>query len=142
MITAGSECKVRAQINPIFFDDNELDNYATSSFFLNVESEASLTHEFAYDDAGLYPEFGSGNDLPVLAKRTGQGVGFSNESGSYAMRIKLMARDTLYGLRIFFGSANASPDAIRLSVYHGSDTSNSPGKIVVYAGDTAKIADE
>jgi hypothetical protein len=142
MITQGRECKVRAQINPIsFFDDNMHDNYATSSFFLNVESEASLTHEFAYDDAGIVAGYQKGNDL-LFSNGQGRGVGFNNSSGSYAMRIKLMARDTLYGVQAYFSWMNGSPDAIRFCVYHGSDSSDVPGKLVVYKGDTAKMAAE
>ncbi len=134
MVTLGRECKVKAFIPYANYDAYEGDNSAYTSFFLNAESDGSLTHEFAYDDGGLLPASDVGNDWPVVTNRTGQGVGFNNTSGAYAMRIKLMKKDTLYGVRAYFGSANASPDAIRFAVYEGSDTSNIPGNLVSVQG--------
>jgi hypothetical protein len=142
LITLGNELKVKAFIPYSNYDAFEGDNSAYTSFFLNVENESSLTHEFAYDDGGLLPASNVGNDWPVITTRTGQGVGFNNTSGAFAMRIKLMKKDTLYGVRAYFGSANASPDALRFAVYEGSDTSNIPGKQVSIQGISTSFYDE
>jgi hypothetical protein len=142
LITLGNELKVKAFIPYSNYDLFEGDNSAYSSFFLNAESEGSLTHEFAYDDGGILPTMHSGNDWPTVTTRTGQGVGFNNSSGAYAMRIKLMKRDTLYGIRAYFGRANASPDALRFAVYEGSDSSNVPGAMVSIQGISTSFQSE
>lgn len=137
LISTGRECTVHAWIGYSGFDSYAYDDYAYSSFFINAESQASLTHEFSYDDAGIVAQSNVGNDMPVFTKLQGQGVGFNGNTGSYAMRIKLVKSDTLYGISAYFASANASNEDIRLSVYEGSDTSNIPGSRVNISGYSA-----
>jgi hypothetical protein len=129
-VTAGRECKVNAFIGYSAFDAYPDDDYAYSTFYMPVESGSSLTHEFAYDDAGISPMPGAGNDMPTLMDRTGAGAGFNNSTGSFAIKFKVIRRDTVYGARIYFGRGNAANDPIRISVREGSNTSLTPGALV------------
>lgn len=142
MVTLGRECKVKAFIPYSNYDVFEGDNNASSSFFLNAEEDVSQYHAFAYDDAGIYPQRLDGNDWASVMNRRGSGVGFNNNTGSFAMRFKLMAKDTLYGVQAYFCEGNAANDAIRISVHEGSDSSNVPGALVNIPGVTASFTDE
>ena len=104
------------------YDSYTEDNGTYTLFFLDINPPTSPDpQEFAYDD--------NSNDWPGLTQVTGQGIGFNNNSGSFAMKFRLMAKDTIYGARVYFANANQSPDAIRVSLLKGS-TSCAP------AGDT------
>jgi hypothetical protein len=66
------------------------------------------------------------NAWPGLVQVTGAGVGFDNNSGSFAMKFRLSVKDTLYGIRVYFANGNQSGDDIRLSILKGSPTSGVP----------------
>jgi hypothetical protein len=103
-------------------DYNDDDNLAQCTFSLNVVRDVDSTQEFALDDGT--------NDYPELTNRKGAGVGFSNTSGSYAMRFKLVRPDSLFGARVYFASGNSGPDPIRIAIHRGSDTSDVPGEVI------------
>jgi hypothetical protein len=112
---------VRAQLGGGGYDTYSEDNATFSRFYLNSKFRGSdlpsgERGEMGYDDAGIDPEAGAGNDIPFLTKITGDGIGFNNSSGSYAVKFSLPRRDTIYGARIYFSNGNASPDAIRISL--------------------------
>jgi hypothetical protein len=113
-----------------------------TQFALNVDENNSNggVQEFAYDAAGLDPGLNSGNDWPGLVQITGEGVGFVNTSGSFAMKFTLSTQDTFYGIRAFFGNANQSPDAIRLSLLSGEPGSCTPGDTLEQEGVQATVA--
>lgn len=94
------------------FDSYTDDNGTFTRFFLDVNSGGPDPQEFAYDD--------NTNDWPGITLFNGEGIGFNNFSGSFATKFKLQAKDTLYGVRIYFSNANQSPDAIRISVLKGN----------------------
>jgi hypothetical protein len=106
-----------------FHDDNE--NYST--FYLNVDRDQS---EFAYDDAGMQPAREGGNDVPFIVGSKGRGLGSLQGSGSYAMKFVLTSRDTLKGANVYFASANAGDDAIRISVFQDNPDKCTPGDTV------------
>lgn len=137
LISQGRECKVRAWIDRSGYDLYEDDNEAYSSFYLNVAAGSS-DQEFAYDDGGLSPGLHAGNDYPAITDRQGYGAGFSNTSGSYAMRFNLIRTDTLYGVRVYFARMNAAPDPISIAVHDGSPTSNTPGSVITSFTDERK----
>ncbi|HET6510780.1 MAG TPA: FlgD immunoglobulin-like domain containing protein, partial [Candidatus Kapabacteria bacterium] len=133
-IGGAQEYVVHAWIAQEGYDSYEDDNGTYTKFNLMVEQEAGLTQEFAYDDAGMNPQVNEGNDIPALTLLTGQGIGFANNSGSFATKFRLVTKDTLYGVRVYFGNANQSPDAIRVSVLEGNPSSATPGDLVVQPG--------
>lgn len=133
LLGATRECKVIARIAYDAWDWYTENDEATSTFFLPVESHSDPIQEFAYDDAGIQALYG-GNDWSALLNRQGQGIGFNNTTGSYAVKFKLMKTDTLYGVRIYFGRMNAAPDAIRISTYYGTDSGRVPGAAVNIPG--------
>ncbi len=94
------------------YDSYTDDNGTFTKFFLDVNSGGPDPQEFAYDD--------NTNDWPGITLFNGEGVGFSNFSGSFATKFKLQAKDTLYGVRVYFANGNQSPDAIRISVLKGN----------------------
>lgn len=113
------------------FDSYSLDDVMHTAFFLNAGMHSPSLPEgrgqMAYDDAGGSPPDGAGNDIPFLTSQTGDGIGFNNSSGSYAVKHTLPQRDTIYGALIYFGSANASPDAIRISLHSDDSAALVPG---------------
>jgi hypothetical protein len=141
-VGGGQEYVIHAWIAQEGYDSYEDDNGTYTKFNLMVEQEAGLTQEFAYDDAGLNPQPNDGNDWPAVTQRTGQGVGFNNNSGSFATKFRLVTKDTLYGVRVYFGNANQSPDAIRISVLEGNPNSSTPGDLVVQPNVKTVFPDE
>jgi hypothetical protein len=103
---------VHAWLAQTGYDSYTEDNGTFTRFFLDVNAGGPDPQEFAYDD--------NTNDWPGLTLFNGEGVGFSNFSGSFAMKFRLQAKDTLYGVRVYFANGNQSPDAIRLSVLKGN----------------------
>lgn len=94
------------------YDSYTDDNGTYTRFFLDINPPGSTDpQEFAYDD--------NTNDWPALTNIQGTGIGFNNNSGSFAMKFRLQAKDTIYGARIFFANANQSNDQIRLSLLKG-----------------------
>ncbi len=104
-----------------------------TQFYLNVDNTGG-PQEFAYDNAGLDPGAGAGNDWPGLVNINGEGVGFINTSGSFAMKFQVSTQDTFYGVRAFFGAANQAPDYIRLTLLQGQPGSCTPGDTVQQEG--------
>ncbi len=115
--TTGGTFTVHAFLASSAYDSYTQDNGTFTKFFLDVGTPGDPT-EFALDDGS--------NDWPGLVQVTGAGIGFNNNSGSFAMKFRLAVKDTLYGVRIFFANGNQSPDAIRLSVLKGSPNSGVP----------------
>jgi len=115
--TTGGNFTVNAFLASTSYDSYTLDNGTFSNFFLDVGA-AGDPPEFAWD-AGA-------NAWPGIVQVTGAGIGFSGNSGSFAMKFTLGVKDTLYGARIFFANGNQSPDAIRISVLKGSPNSGVP----------------
>ncbi len=132
---------IHAGLASSFFDYYLEDNETYSIFYLNVEQGDHAIQEFAYDHAGITPEHGNGNDIPFLTKIKGQGIGFSNSSGSYAMKFTLSQSDTVFGARIYFASGNSAPDAIRISLLQGKENSCVPGDIVKQGSTEASFSD-
>jgi hypothetical protein len=112
------------------YDSYEDDNTTYTLFTLNVEPGGGLTQEFAYDNAGLIPAPGAGNDWPQVVNTTGQGVGFKNNNGSFATKFRLVTKDTVYGVRVYFANANQANDPIRISLLKGDPNSCTPGDTV------------
>jgi|GEM_PF-1813165 len=126
---------VHAWLDQPGYDSYELDNGTYTQFALGVEQSATAIQEFAYDNAGLTPGPGAGNDWPGITQLTGQGIGFNTtSSGSFAMKFKLATKDTLYGVRVYFANANQAPDYIRLSILDGDPSSCTPGDTVLQEG--------
>ena len=115
--TTGGEFIVHAFLASSSYDSYTQDNGTFTKFFLDV-GQAGDPPEFALDDGS--------NDWPGLVQITGAGIGFNNNSGSFAMKFRLAVKDTLYGVRLFFANGNQSPDAIRISVLKGSPNSGVP----------------
>ncbi len=106
-----------------------------TKFALGVEQGPTAVQEFAYDNAGLTPGPGAGNQWPGITQLTGAGIGFNGtSSGSFAMKFKLTTKDTLYGVRTYFANGNQSPDAIRISILDGDPNSCTPGDTVLQEG--------
>jgi len=114
------------------FDNHDEDDGTFTKFYLNV-SQSSI-QEFAYDDAGMEPGIGAGNDVPNITGIKGRGLGFSNGTGSYAVKFTLPVRDTLLGARAYFASANAADDAIRISLLQDKPEKCTPGDTVQLPG--------
>lgn len=117
---------------PNFQNFNTTQTY--TKFYLHTETNPQGTQEFALDDAGIEPAIGAGNDMPKLTGIRGTGIGFQNTSGSFAMKFQLVRPDTFYGVRAYFGSANAAPDYIRISLLQGEPGSNTPGDTIEQPG--------
>jgi hypothetical protein len=101
-----------------------------TNFWLNVENTTlnpGGVQEFAYDGAGIDPSAGAGNGWASLVGIEGEGVGFVNTSGSFAMKFRVSTQDTFFGIRTYFGDANQAPDYIRLSLLAGTASGCSPG---------------
>jgi hypothetical protein len=120
-----SKFTVHASIT-LGYDGYDYDDQTYSTFYLNVEQGDSAIQEFALDNAGITPFPGFGNDIPSFGNGAGSGIGFSNTSGSYAMKFVLSKEDTVLGARLYFGSANSSSDAIGISVLRGDSASCIP----------------
>lgn len=102
----------------------------SSTFYLNLDNDPENLQEFAYDDAGLSPAAGAGNDIPFLTQRVGSGVGFNQMSGSYAMKFELPQRDALVGARLYFGNLNQAGEPIRISLLADNPASHTPGDTI------------
>jgi hypothetical protein len=113
---------VHAAIASSSYDNYVQDNETFSTFYLKCDPDPSTTQEFALDDGT--------NDLPALTHKTGNGLGFENSGGSYAMKFSLASLDTVLGARIFFGSANKTPDPVRISLMSGDANSCVPGTVI------------
>jgi hypothetical protein len=107
-------------------------------FSLNVDEGGSV-QEFAYDAGGLDPGLNSGSGWPGLVNITGEGVGFTQVSGSFAMKFAVATQDTFYGVRAYFGSANQAPDYIRVTLLQGEPGSCTPGDTVQQEGVQATV---
>lgn len=105
-----------------------------TKFALCVETGDQAVQEFAYDNAGIAPGAGAGNDMPTLTRTTGSGIGFNGNSGTYAVKFQLSQRDTVYGARVFFADANQSGDGIRISLLNGDPSACQPNDTVVQSG--------
>jgi hypothetical protein len=105
---------VHAWIAQSGYDSYTDDNGTYTQFFLDINPPgAPDPQEFAYDD--------NSNDWPGRTLINGEGIGFNGtSSGSFAMKFRMIATDTLYGARVYFGNANQSPDAIRISLLKGT----------------------
>ena len=112
-----------------------------TKFYLNVESGDQAIQEFAYDHAGLTPGSGSGNDVPGYVQNYAAGIGFNSGSGSFAMKFQVQHSDVLYGARLYFAAANASPDMIRISLLNGDPSSCTPGDTVSEPGAESTFED-
>ncbi|HET6401347.1 MAG TPA: FlgD immunoglobulin-like domain containing protein [Candidatus Kapabacteria bacterium] len=112
----------------------QADDSTYTKFYLNVDDNPGGVQDFAYDDAGLDPGPNTGNDIPKLTGIPGSGIGFPGTTGSLAMKFQLARKDTLYGTRLYFGSANQAPDYIRLSLHNGDSNSCVPLDTVVQPG--------
>jgi hypothetical protein len=132
----GQEYVIHAAIAQEGYDSYEDDNATYTKFNLMIEQEAGLTQEFAYDDAGLQPQPNEGNDWPAVTQITGRGVGFNNNSGSFATKFKLATKDTIYGVRVYFSNGNQAPDEIRISLLEGNPNAAAPGDLVQQQGVT------
>ena len=115
--TTGGQFTVHAFLASSSYDSYTQDNGTFTNFWLDVGA-AGDPPEFALDDGS--------NDWPGLVQVTGAGIGFNNNSGSFAMKFRLSVKDTLYGVRVFFANGNQSPDAIRISILKGSPNSGVP----------------
>jgi hypothetical protein len=120
---------VHAELGVSGYDSYSEDDATNSIFFLNskVSTLPGGRGEFAYDDAGLEPGPAAGNDIPFLTRVIGDGIGFSNSTGSYAVKYTLPRPDTIYGANVFFANGNASPDAIRISLHVHNASTGLPG---------------
>ncbi len=126
---------VNAWLDQPGYDSYQDDDGTYTRFALGVEQGTGAVQEFAYDNAGITPSAGAGNQWPGITQLTGQGVGFdANGSGSFAMKFKLSVKDTLYGVRVFFANANQAPDYIRVSILNGDPSSCTPGDTVLQSG--------
>lgn len=141
-IGGGQEYLAHAWIAQEGYDSYEDDNGTHTRFNLMVEQEGGLTQEFAYDDATLNPQANDGNDWPAVMQRTGAGIGFNDNSGSFATKFRLITKDTLYGVRIYFANGNQANDPIRISLLEGNPGSATPGDIVIQPGVTTVFQDE
>jgi hypothetical protein len=137
---AGSSSKffVSGYIASSSYDDYTQDNRASSIFSLNVDHGDNAIQEFAYDDAGIHPTVGEGNDIPFLNLSGKSGVGFHDVSGSYAMKFILPQADTIFGARIYFAGANPASDAIRLSVFKGDSNFCIPGPVAEHVSEAVR----
>lgn len=115
--TTGGQFIIHAFLASSSYDSYTQDNGTFTKFWLDVGA-AGEPPEFALDDGS--------NDWPGLVQVTGAGIGFNNNSGSFAMKFRLSVKDTLYGVRVFFANGNQSPDALRISVLKGSPNSGVP----------------
>ena len=114
---------VIAQIDQVNFQNfNTTETY--SKFYLNAEGDDSAIQEYALDDAGMNPGPGVGNDIPKLTGIAGSGIGFDNSTGSIAAGFQLEHYDSVAGARVYFGSANTSPDPINIELLTGGPDGN------------------
>jgi hypothetical protein len=123
----------QASLDDPGYDNYEDDNATYSKFYLNVENTPDAVQEFAYDHAGLTPSPGAGNDIPSYLHYPGAGIGFSNSTGSFAMKFKLERKDTIYGVRVYFANVDVF-DLIRISLLNGDPASCTPGDTVSQQG--------
>jgi len=133
-VGGGAQYVVHAWLDQPGYDTYGEDDGTYTKYALNVEQGDAATQEFAYDDAGITPGVGSGNDIPNLALITGAGIGFNNNSGSFAAKFKLATKDTVYGVRVYFGNQNQANDQIRISLLNGDPTSCTPADTVLQQG--------
>ena len=100
-----------------------------TQFALNVDVNSPTdggVQEFAYDAAGVEGSGNGTNGWAGLVGITGEGVGFVNTSGSFAMKFTVATQDTFYGIRAYFGEANQAPDYIRLTLMSGAPGTCTP----------------
>ncbi len=108
-----------------------------SKFYLKTEPEGSAYQEFAMDGAGMNPAPGVGNDIPKITGVPGSGMGFKSTTGSIAFGFSLAHYDSLAGVRIYFGSANPSPD--RIDVVLTGESNQGAGASILTWRDTAHL---
>ncbi len=128
--TDQGEYQIIAYLAQAGYDSYEDDNVTYTLFTLNVETGGSPTQEFAYDNAGLTTAPGAGNDWPAVTNEVGQGVGFNGNNGSFATKFRLVTKDTVYGVNVYFSNANQSDDPIRISLLNGDPSSCTPGDTI------------
>ena len=118
-------------------------NFSTPSSILGTYSLFALmvddnsnggVQEFAYDNAGMDPGQGEGNDWAGYVGILGDGVGFTGASGSFAMKFTVSTQDTFYGVRAYLGSLDQAPDAIKLSLLSGTPGNCTPSDTVQQEG--------
>ncbi|MFI5201707.1 MAG: hypothetical protein ACHQNE_04930, partial [Candidatus Kapaibacterium sp.] len=117
---------ITASLDQPGYDEYSDDDSTYTKFFLNVEANAGAIQEFAYDDAGLTPQSDGGNDIPKLTGIPRSGIGFDGTTGSVAMKFQLARMDSIYGVRVYFSSANQSPDPVRISLVKADANSCEP----------------
>ncbi|MDP4232322.1 MAG: FlgD immunoglobulin-like domain containing protein [Bacteroidota bacterium] len=132
---------VSAAIDEVGYDDYSQDNQTSSKFFLNVDTGSQAIQEFAFDDAGITPARGAGNDIPILMGWTNGGIGFKNISGSLAMKFQLTREDMLYGVRLYFSDWSNDAIGIRISVLTDDPNASMPGGTVVLPGIRSTFTD-
>ena len=137
----GAMYTIHAWIAQAGYDTYEEDNGTYTKFALNIEQGGGLTQEFAWDDAGITPGVGAGNDIPGATLISGDGIGFNNKSGSFATKFRLSTKDTVYGVRVYFSNSNQSPDAIRISLMNGAPDACTPLDTVTQQGVQATFED-
>jgi hypothetical protein len=120
----GAFTVIASMADPYYDDYYEGPTY--TKFYANIESGPDAIQEFALDDAGMNPAPGVGNDIPSITGVPGSGMGFSNGEGSIGMKFELAHRDSVTGVRIYFGSKNPSPDPIQIDVLASDENSNVP----------------
>jgi hypothetical protein len=130
-LTRSTQFTVISKIGSNGYDAYTDDNETFSTFYLNVERGDSAFQEYAFDDLGMRPQVGVGNDMALLAKTPGTGVGFHQTTGSYAMKFPSYANDTLIGARLYFGSSDLAGEPIRISVLKSEPSSCIPGDTVM-----------
>jgi hypothetical protein len=132
------EYTIHAWIAQPGYNAYEDDDGTYTLFTLNVEQGGGLTQEFAWDNAGLTPGAGAGNDWPAVTNLTGQGIGFTNNNGSFASKFRLVTKDTVYGVRVYYANANQGDDPIRISLLNGDPNSCTPADTVATFNDRRK----
>jgi hypothetical protein len=118
--------RISAQILPQGYDSYNANDLTYTDFDLRLGAT------FAYD---LIDTRGnSRNDVSQISGVSGKGLNLvapypdaagsqpygplgGSISGTFAMQFRILSRDTIRGYQAFYGSANASPDAILYSIY-------------------------
>ncbi len=130
----GATYVIHAWLNQPGYDTYEDDNGTYTKFTLDVEQQAGLTQEFAYDDGTIAPGSGDGNDVPNFTLITGDGMGFGGHNGSFATKFRLVTKDTIYGARVYFARSNQAHDGIRISLMNGAPGSCTPNDTIAQQG--------
>lgn len=135
----GGMFRIHAFLATSSYDSYTQDNGTYTDFFLDAGQPGS-PQEFAYDDGSNdapgtalvdLSASGSGN-ARIISQQQSRGVGYHDLSGSMAMKFRLITKDTLYGLRVYFAAGNQADDPIRLTIFKGKEGSCIPGQDTVF----------